>query len=618
MSPVGIFLQVFLMAALPLAHTALGLRVGNALFRRFGTEGAVSIPAAFLLGLSLHLLLATIVTSLLPTFGKAVPMLPLVALMVFLLAPPSELRKLKTIPVRFDATSLLWFAVVVFLGLNLFDVDDGITTRWLSNYGDLPMHIGMITSFVFGENLPSEHFLLPGFPLSYPLFVNLWTALLWWPHPSFDVLPLIFCYQWTLLWCCVWAAFPRRNLVFPFAVLFAGGSYDVIWKAVYGADSLIADLFGNTMKADKFAWTPLLASVWVPQRSALYGVAVLMNAFVLFDSVGRRTAPTLGPLIFCGLLLSLSVLGHGHFALVGAAYISLVLLLRLICANSNSGRREASRPLLLFLVSLVPVLLSLPFIRGKSSIFSVVSGWLPWTFVDSPGFVASFINPSLTWLHFGIFVVPYIGFAWLFTRAKLELFVLTVLFVTCNLIQLAYWEWDQIKVFAPLMVLFVLLLAWRTPWPQSPLRRALAPLLFLPMFLPGLIDFARIFSSAEHFQMFSAEDLAIAEEIRQVTAPCGVILAKTDHDSPVMLSGRRIYIGYPGWIWSQGYSNHKRMKLSRLPLQRAIDRVANDSSLRAECPRYLLWTDRERGIWGNDSTQAPSLPQVSPHLFYIR
>ena len=95
----------------------------------------------------------------------------------------------------------LWLAAILFLGLSLIDVADGIRTPWTNNFGDFAFHMGMMSSFAFGGNIPPEYHIFPGERLSYPFLHNYWTALLWrvTPHafqflepaPNYFVLPLI-------------------------------------------------------------------------------------------------------------------------------------------------------------------------------------------------------------------------------------------------------------------------------------------------------------------------------------------------------------------------------------------------------------------------------------------
>ena len=54
------------------------------------------------------------------------------------------------------------------------------------------------------------------------------------------------------------------------------------------------------------------------------------------------------------------------------------------------------------------------------------------------------------------------------------------------------------------------------------------------------------------FGIFDRKDLAFAENIRQATAPTTTILAAPNHNHPALLSGRRLFLGYEGHLWSQG------------------------------------------------------------------
>ena len=58
--------------------------------------------------------------------------------------------------------------------------------------------------------------------------------------------------------------------------------------------------------------------------------------------------------------------------------------------------------------------------------------------------------------------------------------------------------------------------------------------------------------------LFDRDALAFADASRGATPPRALVLHYPTYNSPVLLSGRRSLLGYPGHIWSQGLDASNR------------------------------------------------------------
>ena len=91
-------------------------------------------------------------------------------------------RRLVTKP---DATSIgyfLFYAVVAVVLWKVFSravIEDstGISTGLLNNFGDLPFHLSVITSFAFGNNFPPEDPTYAGVRFTYPFISDFVSAM---------------------------------------------------------------------------------------------------------------------------------------------------------------------------------------------------------------------------------------------------------------------------------------------------------------------------------------------------------------------------------------------------------------------------------------------------------
>lgn len=126
-------------------------------------------------------------------------------------------------------------------------------------------------------------------------------------------------------------------------------------------------------------------------------------------------------------------------------------------------------------------------------------------------------------------------------------------FLVPNLMKLAPWAWDNIKVLfywyvasAPLVAL--MLASW---FREAKWRWAAATLLAV-LTLAGTLDIVRVLTGTTEYREFDSDGAAIAEQILQRTEPRALVLHAPIYNPPVFLTGRRSLLGYPGSIWSRG------------------------------------------------------------------
>jgi hypothetical protein len=138
----------------------------------------------------------------------------------------------------------------------------------------------------------------------------------------------------------------------------------------------------------------------------------------------------------------------------------------------------------------------------------------------------------------------------------------TLCFISPNLIKLAPWPWDNIKVLfywfvasAPLVALLLARL-----WRGNQVLRAVAVALLLSLTLAGALDVWSVASRAAEFRIFDAEGAAFAEVVEQKTAPRATVLHAPTFDTPIFLTGRRSVMGYPGHIYSHGIDYLERQR----------------------------------------------------------
>ena len=498
---------------------------------------------------------------------------------------------------------IFYIAVAILLGLvfsrAVYEQPDGIYTGFTNNLGDLPLHMQVTNSFVQGQNIPPEDPTYAGVRFAYPFMVDFMTAMLvrcgagiivaMWLQNMLLALALVgLLHYWTLLL--------TRNrvagLIAPLLVLFSGGLGWWLLFSDFGASDGFFSLLGNlphdyTILPEPnslLRWGNSLTTLFVPQRSILFGIPVAIFIFCQWWSVisaseptpaaesntgsgDRRPAkvsakfragpPTVVPpwprMLAAGVFAGLLPLIHAHTFLALMAVAACLAIMF----------RSAWRGWVVFFAAAIA--LSFPELLWLAHAGAVnAHSFLGW----QPGWDHGTHNFLWFWfVNAGPFLLTLV--AALFWRSEdLELpprlvkFYLPFLFcfLVPNLIRLAPWVWDNIKVLflwyiasAPLVAAF--LSKW---WAQRSRWRWLAPLVFASMVLAGSLDVWRVITGATELREFDAQAIAMAKHISEQTGPRALILHAPTYNSPVFLTGRRSLLGYPGWIWSRGLDYFRR------------------------------------------------------------
>jgi hypothetical protein len=171
----------------------------------------------------------------------------------------------------------------------------------------------------------------------------------------------------------------------------------------------------------------------------------------------------------------------------------------------------------------------------------------------------------------------------------------TLCFIIPNVLKMAPWIWDNIKVLfywwlasAPLVALLLARL-----WRQGGLKRAIAASLFVGVTLAGALDVAAIVWRSNKYEVFNADGIKFAELIKTETAPRAMVIHAPVHNHPVFLTGRRSLMGYPGHVWTHGLEFAPRESEIRRVYAGAPDAAA---ILRKYGVAYVVVSPLERNI----------------------
>jgi hypothetical protein len=576
---------------------------------------AIMATVGFLLALLLGLGAATIILS------AVILLLPLLLLidderrtLIFnaMLSPDSAARKSSLAGIGYLA---FYLAIAILLAMvfnrAVFEPPDGIYTGVMNNLGDLPLHLQIINSFAQGHNLPPEDPTFAGVRFAYPFLVDFFAAMLvragagvifamWLQNMVLAMALVGLLHYWTIL-------LTRNRLagvIAPFLVLFSGGLGWWLLFSESSSDGLFATLGSlqhdyTIIPSSILRWGNSLTTLFVPQRSILFGMPLGITIFCQWwvaisqqeNAVPSDAQPTatstleqkttisaraskprrkalrkaaalpqpdppnfyLRRMLAAGLCAGLLPLIHAHtFLTVMAAAACLTIIFRL-----------AWRSWLYFfamaLIVCAPEILWLANTGGVNT--RSYLGWQPgwdhgthnviWFWFVNTGLFIPLLIVSLAWRR-GTFKLP---------QRMVKFYLPFILcFVLLNLIKVAPWVWDNIKVLFLWYVASAPLVAWLLArwWQQRSFIRWLAPAVLATLLLAGALDVLRVVSEASEYQEFDAQGIATARVISAQTAPRALVLHAPTYNSPVFLTGRRSLLGYPGWMWSRGLDYSER------------------------------------------------------------
>jgi hypothetical protein len=460
---------------------------------------------------------------------------------------------------------------------------DGIYTLDRHNFGDLPFHLAAITRFAANQNLPPEHPSFAGLPFTYPFLADFLSSIFVTAGATLRssvVLPavlgvfalIILIHQWTRDLTedslAAWLA--------PLLVLVGGGLgwWMFAHDAVNRADDLWTFVWqlphDYTIRQAEWRWGNVITTLLIPQRGiqlALPLAVVVFRQWWLADReiqlasspAGRGGLDSTGSpnrrMWAAGCIAGLVPLIHGHSYLVVMAAASVLTLLM---GSWGTWAR--------FFIPAVAI--------GAPQLL-----WLSWgAAVNATSFVGWAFgwdrgeqNAIVFWiLNTGLFI-PLIVCAALWHASGRRLVSPRLLrfylpFVACflipNVVRLAPWVWDNNKVLvywwlasAPLVAL--LLAHW---FRNSGWRRVLASIAFVSLTLAGALDLWRVLSGAAAVQVLSQPAVEFAKLVTDATEPSSTVLHAPIHNHPVVLTGRRSLMGYPGHLWTHGLDYESRQQ----------------------------------------------------------
>ncbi len=445
----------------------------------------------------------------------------------------------------------------------LFERSDGLWAGWRTVWADWSVHFAYANVFAYREigDWFSTNPVFSGAAFHYPFLADglsgllmrlgmdrVWAFLLPSVIASLALVALLFVFYELLL------RSPKMALLACALFFTNGGVGFVEFARELAREPALSTLLLPPREYTYFPdqhiwWINIVSSELLPQRALLLGFPLgLMLLIALrrhvesgFEGVTRAR------LVALGAIPAVLVITHMHSLIAVVVLCGMCLLY---------DRRNYPQWLTFAAFAGVPsaALFALLYAgSGAGGFIEWYPGWL-----TNPGEHRDIPLWLFLWLNWGVFL-PIAAVSLIRFRYYRDPLVAggVVLFVLCFLLRFQPNAWDNTKLLTWSHLLLCVPVArylahlWSKP---ALVSRCAAVALLVFTIASGSLDLLRM-TRTEHVanRMWSREELALAEDFREISEPTSLVLCSDHHHQWVAsLSGRQVLLGYPGWLASYG------------------------------------------------------------------
>jgi hypothetical protein len=504
------------------------------------------------------------------------------------------------------------FAVRSFCWLLYIDGDQ-LRIQSPNNLGDIALHITYIRNFANGVALWPENPIYVSGAIRYPVGIDLFNALL--------VLAGIEL-RHGLIWVGLLASLATFYAFWRWAGSFGIAAF-LFNGGVAGFQILHTWKWSDYQGVPSIAWKSIPLAMFVTQRGLLYAIpagllllyhwrakffpahqgAALSKAPSSKNVGGLKTtdAPSRRPplpfWVECSLYASMPLF-HVH------TFMALSIALGFWFLIGKSAMRK--QLLLLGGCAIIPATFFVWLVSNHfqaSSVFAWQPGWVQT--------IDEFAKPffEFWWANFGVWLPLILFFcalciwrAWQsgvrsIFRLPVNLAFLipaAAIFTLTCLIKFAPWEWDNTKVmiWAYFMILPFLWKDLIARWPQE-VRVGL----YVALFGSGFVSLMGGLAAPGYDLASRGEIDGVAIAVRNLPMEARFAAFPT-YNHPLLLNGRKVVLGYPGHLWTQGFDFGKTNDELTSLMNGAVNWREIAHRLRV---RYLFWGREEKTNYGTST-----------------
>lgn len=444
----------------------------------------------------------------------------------------------------FWVTVLGWGAFLIKLFSQMMVVKpDGIWAGGNNVWGDWAVHVGYIANWLYGSNLPPQNPWYAGVRLSYPFLFDFTSAILAKMGLSIT---------WSLQLPGIVFGLVIVVLLFKLAEKVSGKAIvGVVAVAIFMLSGGLGFMYlkdGATEATHYYErniqWVNFVISEMVPQRGILMGISAALVVFTLWwDGYEKNNQKKY---LLSGFVAGLVPFFHAHTFMVLAVVSGFLFLIK---------------PKKIWWYFFLPAgILAVPqFAYFAPQVSGYTPGFMRW----QPGWTAHVQNDNWAWfwiknigLMFFLIPISWIA-AWKRNRKLFWIYLpFLIIFAVCNLWVFQPWENDNSKLLRFWYLGSAVLVGW---WLVR-IPKALTIICLVIITLAGAIDAGSWINFEKNkLMMWSSSDMALAEWAKTNTPKDAVFLTTDAHNHWVVdLAGRKIVMGFRGWLWSWGINYGER------------------------------------------------------------
>lgn len=464
-------------------------------------------------------------------------------------------RKIEIIVVLF---SLIFSTVLMFLSFSYGNSEIQIGSK---AWSDFASHIPLIRSFSFGLNFPPEYPLFSGEPIKYHFLFYAFVGLLERVGVRIDYalnIPSIIGFS-----ALIFMIYKMSILLFNsvkiailsiLLFLFNGSLSFIFYLREHPLSSdFISKIIANKNFPSFGPYDGNIVSafwnlnIYTNQRHFALSLAIsLLIVYLLIKPIEEDKKQKRVTSLAIGCLLGLT------FLLNMAVFFMTVIVLLFLLFIFNKRAKN-------IFISLIPAfIISFPmylyFQGGGSSSVSFSPGYLIRDFLT----VKNFIEYWFFNLGLHAFLIP-LGFILAIKKTRKIFFAFFSLFIIANLFQFSPEIAANHKFFNYFMIIGVMFTSFAliTMWNKAYVLKILVSVLIFFLTFSGVIDLFPIINDSRVGIEDSPRNKEV-EWIRNNTDPKSIFLNSEYIYAQSSLAGRRIFLGWPYFAWSQGYNTERR------------------------------------------------------------
>lgn len=522
-----------------------------------------------------------------------------------------------------------FFVLVIYLFVS--NLLNGNITRG-AVYGDLPFHLNLINSFVYGCNSRRKSLydtlspFFAGEKLAYPIIPDFISAAV---HGCFNsslqmslVIPSIpFAFG---IYAClnkIIFSFSKMKfacLVGPWLFFFSGGlGFDMLChEHPFRIPNI--DFIHYWGKGRNEYWLQTLIHILLPQRCSLFSIPICWAYIMLLNSINFERK--LNPKVFfaCGLLVAALGQVQAHSLIALFEFTACYAVLHFPWKNYSKWKENIFCYLLIAVPGLILNIPQLyPYINRAESghLITLRPIWLD----DRKNFF------TLWWYGLGVFFAISIFIAPVCLDKRRFILYLPSLFVfaVSNFIKYQPWNLDNTKVFnaawIPLAVAAVGHFLSYLKKNGGSFGYLLTIIFTIACCLSGFLAVA--ISTVNEYPLWYQQENPhiLAGWVKQNTSPQSIWATDSYHDMPIStLAGRQILVGYRGWMGSH--------MLNEWPRIRAMEKLDHNPEDTEEIDKLnvdyaLVFKGRSRELKlspGDDSNKWLRVFESQSYIVYQR